>query len=101
KLSQEGSELMPLEKYDWSEKYGWIQDKFGVSWQLSIGNMKDVGQKFSPSFLFTGENFGNAEKAVLYYTSVFERSDVVGILKYPEEDVDLKGKVMHAQFSLE
>ena len=33
-LSKEGMVLMPLDKYPWSEKYGWINDKFGVSWQI-------------------------------------------------------------------
>src|SRR5436190_16783521 len=29
KLNEGGTVLMPLDKYDWSEKYGWVQDKFG------------------------------------------------------------------------
>ena len=35
-LSQGGKVLMPLGPYPFSEKYGWIADKFGVSWQLSL-----------------------------------------------------------------
>ena len=34
KLSQGGTALMPLDKYPFSERFGWIQDKFGVSWQI-------------------------------------------------------------------
>lgn len=36
KLSQGGSVLMPLAAYPFSEKFGWVADKFGVSWQLSL-----------------------------------------------------------------
>ncbi|MTV50051.1 VOC family protein [Heliobacillus mobilis] len=36
KLSDGGTVLMPLAAYPFSEKYGWIQDKYGVSWQLSL-----------------------------------------------------------------
>ncbi len=36
-LSEGGKVMMPLDTYPWSKKYGWIQDKFGVSWQLSAG----------------------------------------------------------------
>ncbi|MGE5423439.1 MAG: VOC family protein [Ignavibacteriales bacterium] len=36
KLSQGGSVLMPLTSYPFNEKFGWVQDKFGVSWQLSL-----------------------------------------------------------------
>ena len=36
KISEEGKILMPLDKYPFSEKYGWVSDKFGVSWQLAL-----------------------------------------------------------------
>jgi predicted 3-demethylubiquinone-9 3-methyltransferase (glyoxalase superfamily) len=35
-LSAGGQVLMPLQKYDFSEKFAWVADKFGVSWQLSL-----------------------------------------------------------------
>jgi predicted 3-demethylubiquinone-9 3-methyltransferase (glyoxalase superfamily) len=99
-LLEGGSELMPLDKYDWSKKYGWLQDKFGVSWQLSLGNMEDVGQKFTPTLMFTGDQSGKAVQAIEFYTSLFENSSVRGILKYSAEDNDIEGTVKHAQFSL-
>ena len=100
KLSEGGSAFMPLDKYAWSEKYGWVQDKFGMSWQISYGKLSDVGQKFTPSFLFAGNQYGNGEKAVKFYTSVFQPSSVAGILLYKEGDKQPAGNLMHAQFSL-
>jgi len=100
KLLNGGSVLMPLDKYEWSEKYGWVQDKFGVNWQLSAGKLEDVGQKFTPSLLFTNAMAGKAEQAVQFYTSVFANSSVRGILKYTADDQDIEGNVKHAQFSL-
>lgn len=35
-LSEGGSILMPLGDYSFSKKFGWIEDKFGVSWQLTL-----------------------------------------------------------------
>lgn len=35
KLSEQGKIFMPLDEYPFSKKFGWVQDKFGVSWQLS------------------------------------------------------------------
>ncbi|ABO49288.1 putative PhnB protein [Desulforamulus reducens MI-1] len=35
-LSQEGTVLMPLAAFPWSEKLGWVEDKYGVSWQLNL-----------------------------------------------------------------
>ena len=36
KLSEDGNTLMPLSPYPFSKKFGWVADKFGVSWQLSL-----------------------------------------------------------------
>jgi len=35
-LSEGGEVLMPLAEYPFSQRFGWVQDKFGVSWQLSL-----------------------------------------------------------------
>jgi predicted 3-demethylubiquinone-9 3-methyltransferase (glyoxalase superfamily) len=35
-LSQGGTVMMPLEKYDFADKFCWISDKFGVSWQMIL-----------------------------------------------------------------
>ncbi|MBI4165340.1 MAG: VOC family protein [Acidobacteria bacterium] len=36
KLSQGGQILMPLDRYPFSEKFGWVCDQYGVSWQLNL-----------------------------------------------------------------
>lgn len=100
KLSEEGTVLMPLDKYPWSEKYGWVQDKFGFSWQISLGALSDVGQKFTPSFLFSEGQYGKGEAAVYFYTSVFEPSSIVGLLLYAAGEEQPEGKLKHAQFTL-
>ncbi|RXZ76670.1 VOC family protein [Paenibacillaceae bacterium] len=38
KLSQDGAVLMPLGDYGFSKKFGWVNDKYGVSWQLNLAN---------------------------------------------------------------
>jgi len=35
-LSAGGSVLMPLENYGFSKKFGWLNNRFGVSWQLNL-----------------------------------------------------------------
>ena len=99
-LINEGSVLMPLDKYPWSDKYGWVQDKFGLSWQISMGKFEIVGQKITPSLMFVGLQHGKAEKAINFYTSVFPDSSVIGILHYRPGENDPEGTVKHAQFSL-
>ena len=101
KLSEGGSVLMPLDKYPWSEKYGWLQDRYGLSWQLSLSKIAEAGQKFTPSLLFVGEQHGRAEEALKLYTSIFKNSGVDEITHYGAGKHDKEGTVKHAQFSLD
>jgi predicted 3-demethylubiquinone-9 3-methyltransferase (glyoxalase superfamily) len=95
-LTKGGTVLMALGKYPWSEKYGWVSDKFGVSWQLALGEVNEVGQKITPCLLFAGKQYGRAEEALNYYSSIFKNSKTDGIL-YEEKN---KKIVQHAQFAL-
>ncbi|MEB9905586.1 MULTISPECIES: VOC family protein [Bacillus] len=36
KLAQDGAILMSLGAYPFSKKFGWLNDKYGVSWQLTL-----------------------------------------------------------------
>jgi predicted 3-demethylubiquinone-9 3-methyltransferase (glyoxalase superfamily) len=38
KLSQAGRELMPLDNYGFSRKFGWVNDRYGVSWQITCSD---------------------------------------------------------------
>jgi predicted 3-demethylubiquinone-9 3-methyltransferase (glyoxalase superfamily) len=101
KLLEGGNVMMPFQKYDWSEKYGWLSDKYGLSWQISYGKLSDVGQKITPSLLFVGEQCGRAQEAIDHYTSVFKNSSVQGVMKYPAGGPEPEGSIAHAQFLLE
>jgi predicted 3-demethylubiquinone-9 3-methyltransferase (glyoxalase superfamily) len=101
-FSKEGTLMMPLDKYPWSDKYGWIADKFGVSWQLALGKISDVGQMITPCFLFTGKQYGRVDEAIAHYAAVFKNTTVDGILRYgANEKPDQEGKVKHAQINLD
>jgi predicted 3-demethylubiquinone-9 3-methyltransferase (glyoxalase superfamily) len=91
KLSEGSSVLMPFQKYDWSEKYGWLSDKYGVSWQLGLGK---ASQTITPSMLFVGEQYGKAEEAMKLYTSLFEDSSVIHVMHNEAKTVQ------YAQFIL-
>lgn len=101
KLSDCGFVMMPLNKYDWSERYGFVQDKFGLAWQIMKGKYSDVNQKVTPTLLFVGNSFGKAEAAVKYYTEVFRPSSIDGILLYAENEGPAAGSVKHSQFVLD
>ena len=69
-LSEGGSVLMPLGEYPWSKRYGWVQDRFGVTWQVSAG--RPAGDATIVScFMFTDAERGNAEQAISTWTRIF------------------------------
>jgi predicted 3-demethylubiquinone-9 3-methyltransferase (glyoxalase superfamily) len=101
KLSDGGMVMMALDKYDWSEQYGFVQDRFGFSWQIMKGKYSDVNQKITPTFLFAGKRFGQAEVAVKFYTQLFPQSSIDGILLYTKDEGEAAGAVKHSQFILD
>ncbi len=102
KLSEGGSVLMPLQEYDFSKWYGWVQDKYGVSWQLMLANPEGEQRPFIvPSLLFTKERTGKTQEAINFYTSIFNTSKVGMVAKYPAAaKPDPQSTVMYADFML-
>jgi len=98
KLSEGGMALMPLDKYLFSQKFGWIQDKFGLSWQL---NFTGSEQKITPFLMFVKEQNGKAEEAMNLYTSLFKNSSILRVSHYGAGERGTEGTVNHAAFSLE
>ncbi len=103
RLSHGGLVLMPLDKYAFSEHYGWIQDKYGLSWQLILSNPEGEKRPFIvPSFLFVGDVNGKAEEAINFYLSVFKDSKKGVTTRYPKGmEPDREGTLMFGDFMLE
>ena len=100
-FAKEGTVMMGADKYPWSEKYGWLADKFGISWQLAVSGSNETGQKITPCFLFAGKQYGRVDEAIAFYTSIFDNTAVDGILRYGKnESPDEEGRVKHAQVIL-
>ncbi len=96
KLSEAGTVLMPLDTYPFSEKFGWLEDKYGLSWQLNVGSLS---QKITPFFMYVGDH-GQAEEAIELYTSLFADSRIINIERFGEGEGGVVGAVKHATFAL-
>jgi predicted 3-demethylubiquinone-9 3-methyltransferase (glyoxalase superfamily) len=102
RLSEGGSPLMELGEYPFSERYGWIQDKYGISWQLILPGKVKVEKKITPTLMFVGDQCGKAEEALKQYTSIFQNTGIGDILRYGKgEGPDKEGSLKHASFTLE
>jgi predicted 3-demethylubiquinone-9 3-methyltransferase (glyoxalase superfamily) len=101
-LSQGGKALMPLQQYPFSEWYGWVQDKYGLTWQLILTNPEgEERTEIVPSLLFVGAVTGRAEEAINFYLSVFKDSKMGSIQRYgAAQEPDKEGTVVFADFML-
>lgn len=104
KLTDGGQILMPLDSYSFSKHYGWVQDKFGFSWQLILTNPDGEERPYIlPELMFTKDKSNRAKEAIDYYTSVFDNSKVGMLAPYGEAaSGDLKPEsLMFADFCLD
>jgi len=103
KLMEGGKALMPLDKYPFSEHYGWVQDKYGLSWQLIFTNPDGEDRPtIIPSIMFVGDVAGKSEEASDFYLSIFKNAKRGAISRYPAGmDPDREGTVMFTDFTLE
>lgn len=100
-LSEGGTALMPLGEYPFSKWYCWIQDRYGLSWQLMFVEGGGTSQKITPNLLFSGDACGRAEEAVNYYTKIFPDSGIGFYSRYGEgEAKSSKAVVNYAAFKL-
>ena len=100
-LLEGGTELMSLGEYPFNKWYGWVQDRYGLSWQLMLIDKGETVQKITPNLLFSNDSCGKAEEAVNYYTKIFENSEIGVVSKYNVgEAMSAKAKVNYAAFKL-
>ena len=73
---------MELSQYPFSERYGWLQDKYGLSWQIDFAGEGAIKQKITTMLMFVGKVCGKAEEAITFYTSAFDDSQVNSLTRY-------------------
>jgi len=100
RLSPGGRVLMPLDSYDWSARYVWLNDRYGVSWQLMLEEPFEPGPRVSPLLFFSGKNRGGAAKALDHYLAIFQESKKVGALFYTAEEGLPESYVKHAMMQI-
>ena len=101
KLIDKGQTLMPFSTYPWAHKYGWLQDKYGLSWQLSWSEYHKLEQKITPLLMFTKDQAGKTQEAIDTYTSIFPNSKIEIAVPYTKDDNDKEGFIKHARFVLD
>ena len=103
RLIDGGEALMPLDEYPFSKRYGWVKDRFGLTWQLLMGETAtEPWPRIMPCLMFAGDKVNKAEEAMQYYLSVFKSSKAGTLARYAEATGPAKaGSIMYADFNVE
>jgi len=109
KLSVGGKVLMPLGSYPFSDRYGWLEDKYGLSWQVILAGEREMKQRITPVLMFVGRVCGKTEEAVNFYAEVFKNSPAGAdgttnaniLVRYGKgEEPDREATVRYSSFTL-
>lgn len=102
RLIDGGTALMPLDTYDFSARFGWLEDRFGLSWQIMVTGEGEITQKIKPFLMFVGDQCGKAEHAAEFYTKLFENSKIESIMRYEAGwPPNQPGTIQQMEFTLE
>ncbi|MBF4459291.1 VOC family protein [Pseudoclavibacter sp. VKM Ac-2867] len=106
-LSDGGKVLMPLQEYPFSPHYGWVEDRYGVSWQLmfvdpdGLSTADEARPFIVPSLLFGAAAQNRAREAIDFYVSLFPDARIGTVAEYPAPSGPAPaGAIMYADFQL-
>ena len=108
-LCSGGKVLMPLGSYPFSERFGWLEDRYGLSWQVILSGEREMKQRIMPMLMFVGGVCGKSEEAIHFYAEVFKNAPAAGngstsanvLARYGKgEGPDKEGTVRYASFTL-
>lgn len=98
-LAAGGQVLMPFGAWPWSPGYGWVQDRFGVSWQVIAGPRPAGVARIVPCLMFANDVQGRAAEAMQRLVDLFPGSSVDSVERYAEAEGPT-GFVKHARFTV-
>ncbi len=78
-LAVDGDVLMPLDTYPWSPRYGWVKDRFDVSWQIMC---QQACATIAPCLMFTGPRHGQAQAALRHYAGILPGAKIQALERY-------------------
>ena len=101
KLNPGGTVRMPIDKYPFSEWYGWVEDKYGVNWQLILTKPEgEMRPRIVPSLMFTGDKVGKADEAIDFYVNIFKGKRGATMRYGAGQEPEKEGNVTFADFEL-
>lgn len=103
KLSPGSTKRMELGEYPFSKRYGWIEDRFGMNWQLILTDPNgEPRPNIIPSLMFVDKVYEKGEEALNYYVSVFKNDSKMGLVAHypPGSEPDTEKAIMFGEAML-
>ncbi|HEU0256539.1 MAG TPA: VOC family protein [Microbacteriaceae bacterium] len=95
-LADGGEERMPLDEYPYSKLYGWVEDRYGVNWQLMLTDPNgEPRPRIVPQLFFAGD-VAQAREAIDFYTGLFPDSRIGTLAPSPDD----AARVLYGDFTL-
>ncbi|WBT09152.1 VOC family protein [Corynebacterium sp. SCR221107] len=91
-LAAEGAVMMEFAQYPFNPLYGWVEDRYGVSWQLLTDEAATVPYIY-PNIMFCGQSQNRAKEAIETYTSIFDDSEITHLVTYGEMGTPANGVI--------
>ena len=101
-LAHDGKVHMPLDDYGfgYGDPFGWVDDRFGVSWQVMTVAEGEPDVQMAPCLMFSGPQHGKATEAISFYTGIFPDSTVQRLDRYGADDDAPTCTLKHGRFSI-
>ncbi|TDL30817.1 VOC family protein [Jeotgalibacillus sp. S-D1] len=98
RLSEGGEVMMPLDEYPFSKRFGFLKDRYGMSWQLMHDGGMNI-QTISPALMFTGDVSGQAKEAIDHYQTLLGGAAMEGHISYYEagQEPEVEGTISYAR----
>ena len=100
-LSSGGRVLMALDDYGHGyDPFAWVEDRFGVSWQVTTVAESELTMHMAPCLMYTGAQAGKATEAISFYTSLFPDSKVQHLKRYVADQEEPAGTLKNGLFTI-
>ena len=99
RLVEGGQTMMPVGEYPWSNRYGWVADRFGFNWQVMLPRTPVARPAIAPCLMFSDAQKGRAEEAMRAYVAIFPASEIQTVARY-EAGEGPTGNIKHGRITL-
>lgn len=94
RLAPRGQILMEIEDQSMGKLFGWLNDEFGVSWQITVGEGPET---ITPCLMFIHQYFGKAAEAIDAWGEYYGGLEREVLINNPDGTIQFAKFTLHGQ----